>query len=139
MGDTLASPDGVGPGNRVRLKYQGELGSPVLTLDVWHPDEWTAHLEQPIGQVWWSGECVSRTVVELPDGRAEIFAGPVSPTAGCSGDDEPTGFIAHVYLEGAVVAVNAPTCLSCTPQPESISELRSSTGMELVTRSLVLR
>ncbi|MCZ6707190.1 MAG: hypothetical protein O7A71_04495, partial [Chloroflexi bacterium] len=96
LADTLASADGVGPGNRVRLGYSGELGRPVLTLDVWHPDEWATHLEQPIGQVWWSGECVSRTVVELPDGRAEIFAGPVSPTAACSGDDEPTGFIAHV-------------------------------------------
>ena len=139
LGETLTSPDGVGPGNRVRLEYQSELGRPILTLDIWHPDEWAAHLEESIGQVWWSGDCVRGTVVDLPNGRAEIFAGPANPTTSCLAEEAADGFVAHVYLEGAVVAVNAPTCLSCTPQPGSMSELRSSAGMELVARSLVLR
>lgn len=139
LADTLASADGVGPGNRVRLGYSGELGVPVLTLDVWHPDEWAAHLEQPIGQVWWSGDCVRRTVVDLPNGRVEIFAGPANPTTDCPAEEAADGFVAHIYLEAAVIAVNAPTCVTCEPPVIRTERLRSRAGMELVARSLVPR
>jgi hypothetical protein len=134
---------GTGPGDAVKLDYGGAAGnrSVVLTLDVWQPSRWRRFRRTLLGRLVWDSPCVRKTVVQLPVGHAEIFAGFGTPRPlerPCPAA-QPDRVIAHVYLDGVVVAVDMPYCYMCAAAPPVRSPYETVAGMTAVARGLELR
>jgi hypothetical protein len=119
---------GDGPGNEVKIDYQGDAGS--LTLDLWKPETWTRFKTTRLGRMIWSSRCARRSDLRVEGGRAEIYGGY---SKGCQG--EPDHWLAHVYYHDVVVAVNMAYCYACGGRPTS-DPYNSREGMEAVVRGL---
>jgi hypothetical protein len=119
---------GAGPGNEVKIDYQGERAA--VNLDLWKPDEWREFKTTRLGKMIWSGPCARRSELMVEGARAEIYGGY---SKGCDG--EPDHWLAHVYYPDVVVAVNMSYCYMCGGRPAS-DPYNSRTGMEAVVRGL---
>jgi hypothetical protein len=117
-----------GQRGRVRL----ELVRPAL----WRKQRGRTRL----GRLVWDSPCARETVVELPDGHAEIYEGyGVSrPLKEPCPTMEPDRVVAHVYLGEILVRVNMPYCYSCG-LVETGNPYDSVAGMKAVARGLKLR
>jgi uncharacterized PurR-regulated membrane protein YhhQ (DUF165 family) len=122
---------GGGPGNEVKIDYSGE-GSGV-TLDLWKPDAWSRFKRTRLGRIAWSVPCARRTEVQVEGGTAQIYGGY---TKGCQG--EPDHWLAHVYYDEVVVAVNMAYCYGCGGRSAD-DPYNSREGMEAVVRGLKRR
>jgi hypothetical protein len=122
---------GDGPGNEVKIDYQG--GRAAVNLDLWKPDDWRAFKTTRLGKMIWSGPCARRSEFAVDGGRAEIFGGY---SKGCDG--EPDHWLAHVYYPNVVVAVNMSYCYACGGRSAS-DPYNSREGMEAVVRGLKRR
>lgn len=134
---------GTGPGNAVKLDYAGAANNRFvgLTLDLWEPASWLRFRRTRLGRLVWDSPCARKTVVQLPDGHAEIYAGygvprPVEPPCPVKPLDR---VLAHVYLNGVVVAVNMPYCYACAAGPPVRSPFETVAGMTAIARGLELR
>lgn len=76
---------------------------------------WERERRTRLGRAVWDSPCARKTVVELPNGHAEIYEGygvlrrltePCPKT-------EPDRVVALVYLDDVVVTVNMPYCYTC--------------------------
>jgi hypothetical protein len=72
-------------------------------------------------------------VLEVPGGRAEIYGGY---SKGCGA--EPDHWLAHVYYDEVVVAVNMAYCYACGGRSAD-DPYNSREGMEAVVRGLKRR
>jgi hypothetical protein len=122
---------GDGPGNEVKIDYQGERAS--VTLDVWKSTDWRTFKTTRLGKMIWSGPCARRSDLEVEGGRAEIYGGY---SKGCEG--EPDHWLAHVYYPKVVVAVNMSYCYMCGGRPPT-DPYNSREGVEAVVRGLTPR
>lgn len=122
---------GHGPGNEVKIDYQGERAS--VTLDLWKPAGWREFKTTRLGKMIWSAPCARRSELAVQGGRAEIYGGY---SKGCNG--EPDHWLAHVYYPEVVVAVNMSYCYACGGRSAS-DPYNSREGMEAVVRGLQRR
>lgn len=122
---------GGGPGNDVKIDYEGEGGG--VTLDLWQPETWRTFKRTRLGRIGWSAPCARRSELEVDGGRAEIYGGY---SKGCGG--EPDYWLAHVYYDEVVVAVNMAYCETCGGRPAN-DPYNSRDGMEAVVRGLKRR
>jgi hypothetical protein len=120
---------GGGPGNEVKVDYTGDRSS--VTLDLWKPDAWRRFKTTRLGRIAWSAPCARRSEVQVEGGRAEIYGGYSSK--GCEG--EPDHWLAHVYYEELVVAVNMAYCYACGGRSAD-DPYNSRRGIEAVLRGL---
>lgn len=134
---------GTGPGDDVKMDYAGVAGGRVVgvTLDLWRPRTWARFRRTLLGRLVWDSACAKKTVVRLPNGRAEIFAGygtrrPLRPP--CP-DRPPDRVVAQVYLPGVVVAVDMPYCYGCAAPPATRNPFETVAGMTEIARGLRLR
>jgi hypothetical protein len=118
---------GGGPGSEVKIDYAGEG---IVTLDLWKPEAWSRFKTTRLGRIGWSAPCARRTDVQVEGGQAEIYGGY---TKGCTG--EPDHWLAHVYYDEVVVAVNMAYCDACGGRPAE-DPFNSRRGMEAVVRGL---
>ena len=122
---------GSGPGNEVKIDYQGERAS--VNLDLWKPADWKTFKTTRLGKMIWSSPCARRSELRVVGGRAEIYGGYGQ---GCEG--EPDHWLAHVYYPEVVVAVNMSYCYMCGGR-SSTDPYNSRAGMEAVVRGLTPR
>ena len=127
-GDNLG---GSGPGNEVKIDYQGERAS--VTVDLWKPADWKTFKTTKLGKMIWSVPCARRSELQVEGGRAEVYGGY---SKGCEG--EPDHWLAHVYYPEVVVAVNMSYCYMCGGRSPT-DPYNSREGMEAVVRGLTLR
>jgi hypothetical protein len=123
---------GDGPGNEVKIDYEAE-GTGV-TLDLWTPETWRRFKTTRLGRISWSAPCARRTELKVDGGRAEIYGGY---SKGCQG--EPDHWLAHVYYDEVVVAVNMAYCYTCGGGRRATDAYNSREGMEAVLRGLKRR
>jgi hypothetical protein len=119
---------GDGPGNEVKIDYGADGGG--VTLDLWKPETWKRFKTTRLGRVGWSAPCARRSELKVDGGRAEIYGG-FSNECG----DEPDHWLAHVYYDEVVVAVNMAYCYACAGGPAG-DPYNSREGMEVVVRGL---
>ena len=119
---------GEGPGNEVKIDYQSDSGG--VNLDLWKPEAWRTFKTTRLGRMIWSSQCARRSELSFEGGRAEVYGGY---SQGCDG--EPDHWLAHVYYDEVVVAVNMAYCYSCGGRPAS-DPYNSREGMEAVVRGL---
>jgi len=119
---------GNGPGNELKLDYGGEGGT--VNVDVWEPERWRRVKATRFGRLIWSVPCARRSELDVSGGRAEIYGGY---SKGCGG--EPDHWLAHVYLDGAVVTVNMAYCYACGGRSRT-DPYNSRQGMEAVAHGL---
>jgi hypothetical protein len=129
-GDNLGGHEGP-PGDQVKIDYSGERAS--VTLDLWKPATWKKFKKTRLGRMIWSSPCARTTDLEVDGGRAEIFGGY---SGACRG--EPDHWLAHVYYDDVVVAVNMSYCYMCGGRPPG-DPYNSREGMEAVVRALKRR
>jgi hypothetical protein len=122
---------GGGPGNDVKIDYSAEGGG--VHIDLWKPDTWRTFKTTRLGKMIWSSRCVRRSELAVAGGRAEIYGGY---SKGCSG--EPDHWLAHVYYDDVVVAVNMAYCYMCGGRPRT-DPYNSREGMEAVVKGLTRR
>ena len=126
--DRAAHLRGEGPGNEVKIDYQSDSGG--VNLDLWKPEAWRTFKTTRLGRMIWSSQCARRSELSFEGGRAEVYGGY---SQGCDG--EPDHWLAHVYYDEVVVAVNMAYCYSCGGRPAS-DPYNSREGMEAVVRGL---
>lgn len=124
-----------GPGNEVKIDYAGEDLRSGLHLDLWRPAAWTKFKTTRLGRMVWDSPCSRRRDIRVDGGRATIYGGHGS--GGCP-ETEPDHWLAHVYLDGVVVAVNMPNCYACAGGSAG-DPYNSRRGMEAVVRGLQRR
>ena len=112
-----------------------------LTLDLWTPGAWQRFRRTLLGRLVWDSPCARKTVVDLPGGHAEIFAGYGTrrPLERPCPDRPPDRVIAHVYLRGVVVAVDMPYCYACASHIGARSPYETVAGMTAIARGLRVR
>lgn len=136
------------------IGYAGR--SSGVKLDLWKPRRWERFRTSRLGrQGSWSSNCARRRVVQVPRGRAEIFAGfapkegpppgvtpgrgrktAVPVTVAACPKRARDDFIAHVYLPRVVVTINMPNCLRCDTEG---GRYESVGALTRVVRGLRLR
>lgn len=120
----------VSPG---RPMEQIELAYSWVLLASWSRRDWRHYSRSPVGRLIWTWHCTRSERVDLPDGRAEIFAGYSKDYANCP-RRPPTNYIAHAYIDQTVITVNIPIGLLGTA-PE-FGPFESTRGMKAVVRAL---
>ncbi|MEZ5100896.1 MAG: hypothetical protein R3C15_14070 [Thermoleophilia bacterium] len=127
---------GNGPGNRAQLDYGASSGAPALVLQLWQPEAWGAFQETPLGRLVVSPPCGSVGQVDVGGRAVTLYAapeavGPAWPDIAARGpaptcpSGEPDVFWAAVELDGVVVTLDVPLCLSCLgtrPEPYDTRE-----------------
>jgi hypothetical protein len=126
----VGAPGG-GPGNELKLDYGGK-GTNV-NVDIWEPERWERVKATRFGRLIWSVPCARRSESVVEGGRAEIYGGY---SKGCKG--EPDHWLAHVYLDDAVVTLNMAYCFICGGHSRT-DPYNSRKGMEAVVRGLKRR
>ena len=104
------------------------------------PSAWERERSTRLGRLVWDSPCARKTVVELPDGHAEIYEGygvsrvlrKPCPTS------EPDRVVAIAYLDGVVATMNMPYCYSCGVV-SSGNPYETVDAMTTVVRSLTIR
>jgi hypothetical protein len=119
---------GKGPGNEVMIEY--EAADANVTLDLWKPEAWRQFTATRLGELFWSSPCARRTELELSGGRAEIYG---AYAGACRG--EPNRWLAHVYFDEVVVAVNMAYGEAAADVPGR-GRYNSREGMEAVVQGL---
>jgi hypothetical protein len=119
------------PGNEVKIDYDAEGGG--VTLDLWKPESWRRFKTTRLGRMIWSSPCARRTELEVAGGRAEVYGGYAGPCRG-----EPNRWLAHVYYDAVVVAVNMPYGYEAA-DVAGRGPYNSREGMEAVVRGLKRR
>src|SRR5206468_12580158 len=131
------------PGNTIKLDYNGVSQHRVvgLTIDLWTPDAWRRFRRTLLGRLVWDSPCARKTVVRVPRGRAEIFAGYGAPEPlrrPCP-RRPPDRVIAQVFLPGVVAAIDMPYCYACARPGITPSPYETVAGMTAIARGLELR
>jgi hypothetical protein len=121
-----------GPGNEVKIDYQGEGLRFGVSIDLWQPATWDRFKTTRLGRMVWDSPCARRGDLRLQRGRATIYGGYGS---GACPQSEPDHWVAHVYLDGVVATVNMPNCYACAGGL-SDNPYNSRRGLEAVVRGL---
>jgi hypothetical protein len=112
------------PPYRASLQYEGERNG--IQLELWTPRRWARFRRTKWGRGFWDRPCSRKRVVPLSAGRAEIFRS-------CS--KRSPRYVAHAYLDGAVVDAGA-YCLRCERGEGAYGSWK---GLTAVVRGLRLR
>jgi hypothetical protein len=123
-----------GPGNEVKIDYSGGAAT-AIHLDLWKPHAWEKFRTTRLGRMVWDSPCSRRSDLRVDGGRATIYGGYGS--GGCP-QSEPDHWLAHVYLDGVVLAVNMAYCYACGGRPAD-DPYNSRLGMEAIVRGLQRR
>ena len=140
--DSVAYLDSDGQSKRMRITYDMDV-----QLRLWEPDALEENLPTRFGRLWRDSPCVQQEEIQLADRRIVIFSGfePVQtlvdpPTIRLPCPDPPFDlFLAYVYFEDTVVAINAPSCFVCVRRGTAIDPYDSREGMEAIARGLHIR
>jgi hypothetical protein len=124
----LAGEDG--PGNDVKIDYQGERAA--VHLDLWRPAAWERFKTTRLGRMVWDSPCARRSALRVDGGRATIYGG--YGAGGCP-RSQPDHWLAHVFLDGVVLTVNMPYCYACAGRSAD-DPYNSRRGMEAIVRGL---
>jgi hypothetical protein len=119
---------GDGPGNEVKIDYDADGGG--ITLDLWKPERWRTFKATPLGKLFWSSPCARRIELTVDGGQAVIYGGYAGACRG-----KPDRWLAHVYYDQVVVAVNMPYGSAAAGIPGR-GPYNSREGMEAVVRGL---
>ena len=125
--DRTFGPGGEVPPIRLNEVYASETGAQLgysssepgryagVRMVLMPPSAWERERRTRLGRLVWDSPCARKTVVELPDGHAEIYEGyGVSrPLRKPCPTSEPDRVVAIAYLDGVVATVNMPYCYSC--------------------------
>jgi hypothetical protein len=129
-------------GKRASLEYDMS-GSPAaaVVLDLWRPAAWRRFKRTRLGRQVWGSRCARAKHLHVRSGRAVVYSGyarrPRSKRCPARPFDE---FVAHVYFDRVVVAINMPNCLDCAGGKTGPSAPYNSVkGMTAVARGLRLR
>jgi hypothetical protein len=139
-------PSPSGPGYRFSLQYapaDDRFAPPVVTLQLWPRAAWDAFLRQSRGGNFWEDPCFRRDELALEAGRAVVFSGvdtgmvrapaAAPPPAGCPGGPYDR-FLAHAFIDDAVVLVDAPSVFRATGR--TVSPYNTFDGMAAIVRGL---
>jgi hypothetical protein len=124
-GDHIRGKDA---GQEVKIDYDTKGSS--VTLDLWKPEAWRQFTTTRLGRLFWSSPCARRTEFEVAGGRAELYG---AYAGACRG--EPNRWLAHVYFDEVVVAVNMAYGEAAADAPGR-GRYNSHEGMEAVVRGL---
>jgi len=105
---------GGGPGSDVKIDYDADGGG--VTLDLWKPEAWQRFKGTRLGKL---NQCPRSAA----GGRTEIC------------EAEPGHWLAYVYYDEVVVAVNMAYCDTCGARPPD-DRYNSREGMEAVVNGL---
>ena len=106
---------GSGPGWRAEIDYSTRGRGGGVKLGLWRPRAFARFGRSRLGRLVRGQRCARATRLGLPRGRAVIYAGHNSPPRRC-GERPRDRYLAHVFLSGVVVTVNAPFCLCSAPE-----------------------
>lgn len=121
-----------GPGNLVKIDYSGGV-----TLDLWTPESWARFKGTRLGRMVWSWPCTKSKMLPLAGGgKAIIYAGYAEPKPSACPSQPPDRYLAHVYLDGVVAAVNMPYCYMCASRGRGVDPYNSLEGMEAIVKGL---
>jgi hypothetical protein len=126
-----------GPGWDATIDYAtGRDGAGVM-LGLWRPRAFARFKRTRLGRLVRVQRCARSTRIRLPAGRAVIYAGYGDPPRRCD-RRAPDRYLAHVYLDGAVVTVDVPVCFLCVAPVEG-DPYNTEAGMRAIAKGLVAR
>jgi hypothetical protein len=100
-----------GPGWRAEIDYSaGDRGG--VKLGLWRPRAFARFNRTRLGRLVRTQRCARATPLDLPGGRAVIYAGNANPPKRC-GRRPPNLYLAHVFLDDVVLTLNVPLCFLC--------------------------
>jgi hypothetical protein len=138
LGNAVTLTPGGGPGSAIKIDYGAKGAGAGVTLDLWGPEAWKRFKGTRLGRMVWSWPCTDAKKLLLPEGRAVIYGGYAEPAREPCPSAHHDRFLAHVYLDAVVVAVNMPYCYSCARRlREGVADPYNSLGgMEAVLKDL---
>jgi hypothetical protein len=83
--------------------------------------------------------CADKTEVKVSGGHALVWAGFAKPERASCPTRPYDRYVAYVYLEGAVVAINQPWCLYPCSAPEEGAPYNTAQGVLAIARGLRVR
>jgi hypothetical protein len=101
-----------GPGWLAELDYEARGPGAGVKLGLWTPSDFARFERSRLGRLVRAHRCARSEQLDLPAGRAVIYAGYADPPRRCRAR-APDRYLAHVFLDGLVVSVNVPICLLC--------------------------
>lgn len=127
---------GASPGWRAEIDYTTPGRGEGVKLGLWKPAAFGRYTRTRLGRLVRTQRCARVTRLGLPSGRAVIYGGYSTPPKRCA-QRRPDLYLAHVFLRGVVVSVNAPLCFLCvqagTARRDSYDSL---SGMRAVVERL---
>ena len=134
-------PPGGGPGNTVMIRYTTAPRLAGVTLDLWKPAAWERFTKTRLGRLVWDSPCAQATRLPVLGGRAVIYSGYSTQQRQPCPQRRFDRYLAHVYLDDVVVAINVPNCFACAPPaaPKNADPYNSIAGMEAIARGLRAR
>jgi hypothetical protein len=124
-----------GPGWVADIDYGGPgLG---VKLGLWRPPAFARFRRSRLGRLVRTQRCVRRSRLDVPGGRAVIYAGHARPSRRC-GERPRDRYLAHVFLEDVVVTVNVPFCF-CPILGSERASYDTLRGMRAIVRNLEQR
>ena len=107
-----------------------------LKLGLWRAPAFARFRRSRLGRLVRTLRCARATRLEVPGGRAVIYAGYSRPARRC-GKRRRDRYLAHVFLEDVVVTVDAPFSF-CAPERggDAYDTLR---GMRAIVENLMRR
>jgi hypothetical protein len=124
-----------GPGWRAEIDYEAVRGGAGVKLGLWIPREFARFKRSRLGRLVRTWRCTRATRVDIPGGRAVIYAGYTSPPRRC-GERPPDRYFTHVLLKDVVVTVNVPFCLACIRGARGHDPWNTLRGMRAVAENL---
>jgi hypothetical protein len=121
-----------GPGWRAELDY-GARGAGVK-LGLWRPRVFARFRRSRLGRLVRTQRCARGTRLDVPGGRAVIYAGHLRPPRRC-GERPRDRYLAHVFLNGVVVTVDVPFCF-CPLVGSGRDPYNTLRGMRAIVRNL---
>ena len=127
---------GDGPGWLAELDYEARGRGAGVKLGLWTPSAFARFERSRLGRLVRAHHCARSEQLELPAGRAVIYAGYSDPPKRCRAR-APDRYLAHVFLDGLVVSVNVPICFLCVDDdPDNPDPYDTLAGMRTVVKGL---
>jgi hypothetical protein len=126
---------GTGPGWLAELDYQARGRGAGVKLGLWTPSDFARFERSRLGRLVRAHRCARSEQLDLPGGRAVIYAGYSDPPKRCRAR-APDRYLAHVFLDGLVVSVNVPHCFLCIDGDADLDPYDTLAGMRTVVEGL---
>ena len=126
-------------GFTVEMDYGATGPSSGVKIWVFSPTAFEEFKRGILGRLVTGTNCADKTEVKVPLGRALVWAGFAKPERAPCPTRPYDRYVAYVYLEGAVVAINQPWCLYPCSAPEDGASYNTSQGVLAIAKGLRVR